>query len=171
VLPGSPAIDAIPVADCTYDDDGNPDTPDVSLATDQRGVSRPQGEACDIGGYEMEPGAPTTTTIPTTTTVPATTTVVPTTTTTTTLPPSFQGDVPMCKSKRGKQVTVLVPESKVQRSLDKGFFTRGECLDPANGRVLCKTKRGKRVNVLLPDSKVQRALDKGFFTRGECGTQ
>jgi hypothetical protein len=41
LLPGSPAIDAIPVASCT-------------LATDQRGVSRPQpaGGNCDIGAFE-----------------------------------------------------------------------------------------------------------------------
>ena len=47
----SPAIDMIPTADC-------------SVATDQRGVSRPQGSACDIGAFEREatagqsPGAP-----------------------------------------------------------------------------------------------------------------
>ncbi|MEX0992430.1 MAG: choice-of-anchor Q domain-containing protein [Solirubrobacterales bacterium] len=35
---GSPAIDAIPPSDCP--------------STDQRGVSRPQGEACDIGAFE-----------------------------------------------------------------------------------------------------------------------
>ena len=75
----------------------------------------------------------------------------------------------MCKSKRGRQLTVLVPSSKVQRSLDRGLTT-GECLDPTNGRVLCKTKRGKRVNVLLSDSRVQRALDKGLYTLGRCGT-
>jgi len=78
------------------------------------------------------------------------------------------GDVPMCKSKRGKEITVLVPLSRVQRLLDKGF-ARGECFNPTNGRVLCKTKRGKRVNILVPDSRVQRALDKGC-TLGECGT-
>ena len=75
----------------------------------------------------------------------------------------------MCKSKRGRQLTVLVPPSKMQRSLDRGF-TLGECDSPSNGRVLCKAKRGKRVNVLLPDIRVQRALDKGIFTVGECGT-
>ena len=48
LLPGSPAIDAIPVADCT-DPLGNP------ITTDQRGVDRPQGTACDIGAYEFEP--------------------------------------------------------------------------------------------------------------------
>jgi uncharacterized repeat protein (TIGR01451 family) len=37
--PGSPAIDAIPVQYC-------------SVATDQRGASRPQGLACDIGAHE-----------------------------------------------------------------------------------------------------------------------
>jgi len=52
-LPGSPALDAIPVADCTYDDDGDPGTPEVPLATDQRGVARPQGAGCDIGAFEQ----------------------------------------------------------------------------------------------------------------------
>jgi hypothetical protein len=52
LLPDSPAIDAVPVADCTYDDDGNPATPEVPLTSDQRGVARPQGSACDIGAYE-----------------------------------------------------------------------------------------------------------------------
>jgi large repetitive protein len=41
LLPGSPAIDG-------GDDDGCP-------STDQRGVSRPQGNACDIGAYELQP--------------------------------------------------------------------------------------------------------------------
>ena len=38
---GSPAIDAIPTDTC-------------SAQTDQRGVSRPQGDACDIGAFERE---------------------------------------------------------------------------------------------------------------------
>ena len=46
LLPGSPAIDAIPVADCT-DLDGHP------VATDQRGVARPRGAGCDIGSFEL----------------------------------------------------------------------------------------------------------------------
>ena len=46
LLPGSPAIDAIPVANCN-DWEGNP------VAVDQRGVARPQGAACDIGAYEF----------------------------------------------------------------------------------------------------------------------
>ncbi len=45
LLPDSPAIDAIPVAACT-DPESNP------VTTDQRGVYRPQGSACDIGAYE-----------------------------------------------------------------------------------------------------------------------
>ena len=45
LLPGSPAIDAIAVADCV-DLDGEP------VVTDQRGVARPQGVACDIGAFE-----------------------------------------------------------------------------------------------------------------------
>ena len=46
LLLGSPAIDHIPVADCT-DLDG------VPITTDQRGVARPQGAGCDIGAYEL----------------------------------------------------------------------------------------------------------------------
>ena len=41
LLPGSPAIDAGDDAVCP--------------ATDQRGVARPQGAACDIGAYEFQP--------------------------------------------------------------------------------------------------------------------
>ena len=48
LLPGSPAIDAAPFASCS-------DTSGARLATDQRGVTRPQpvGGACDIGAYEL----------------------------------------------------------------------------------------------------------------------
>jgi hypothetical protein len=46
--PGSIAINAIPAAEC-LDADGAP------LTTDQRGISRPQGSACDIGAVEVEP--------------------------------------------------------------------------------------------------------------------
>ena len=44
MLPGidSAVIDAIPLAACTQ-------------ATDQRGVSRPQGAGCDIGAVEILP--------------------------------------------------------------------------------------------------------------------
>jgi hypothetical protein len=41
LLAGSPAIDAA--------DDG------ICPATDQRGVTRPQGAACDVGAYEYMP--------------------------------------------------------------------------------------------------------------------
>jgi hypothetical protein len=41
LLPGSPAIDAIPAGAC-------------AVATDQRGVARPQGTGCDIGAFELE---------------------------------------------------------------------------------------------------------------------
>jgi predicted outer membrane repeat protein len=47
LLPGSVAIDVIPPAAC-LDPDGEP------LTSDQRGVSRPQGDACDIGAFELE---------------------------------------------------------------------------------------------------------------------
>jgi hypothetical protein len=52
LLPGSVAIDA--ATDCT-DYDGN------SLTTDQRGVARPQGPACDVGAFELEPALQDTT--------------------------------------------------------------------------------------------------------------
>lgn len=41
LLFGSPAMDGVPVSDCP-------------LNTDQRGVSRPKGMACDIGAFELE---------------------------------------------------------------------------------------------------------------------
>ena len=43
LLPGSPAIDHIPVENCT-------------VITDQRGIARPQGAGCDIGAFEANPG-------------------------------------------------------------------------------------------------------------------
>jgi hypothetical protein len=48
LLPTSPAVDAIPLSACT-DVVGNP------VTTDQRGVARPQGRACDIGAFELVP--------------------------------------------------------------------------------------------------------------------
>jgi hypothetical protein len=54
LLAGSPAIDAIPLADCT-DQASNP------LITDQRGFPRPDAgeDFCDIGAYEYQDTAPT----------------------------------------------------------------------------------------------------------------
>jgi hypothetical protein len=46
--PTSPAIDAIPVEECL-------DSEDMPLLTDQRGLERPQGSACDIGAVEFVP--------------------------------------------------------------------------------------------------------------------
>jgi hypothetical protein len=48
LLPASPAIDAGDPAGCTAQDR-------VPLTTDQRGVPRSQGTACDIGAYEAAP--------------------------------------------------------------------------------------------------------------------
>lgn len=50
--PGSPLIDAIPVASCQADGASG-------ITTDQRGVSRPQGPGCDIGAVEVEVPGPT----------------------------------------------------------------------------------------------------------------
>jgi hypothetical protein len=46
LLSGSPAVNAIPLTNCT-------DASGRVVATDQRGVTRPQGTACDIGAYEL----------------------------------------------------------------------------------------------------------------------
>ncbi|MGH6691927.1 MAG: choice-of-anchor Q domain-containing protein [Gammaproteobacteria bacterium] len=51
LLAGSPAIDQIPVDQCT----GGESFP---LLTDQQGVPRPQGAACDIGAFELVPAGP-----------------------------------------------------------------------------------------------------------------
>lgn len=57
LLSGSVAIDAAP--DCT-DVFGNPGSPKPGapralITSDQRGVGRPQGSACDVGAYEFVP--------------------------------------------------------------------------------------------------------------------
>jgi hypothetical protein len=49
--PSSPAIDAVPVGSCV-------DAEGLPVTTDQRGVRRPQGPACDIGAFEREPALP-----------------------------------------------------------------------------------------------------------------
>lgn len=52
LLDASPAIDAVPVPDCT-------DAAGVALVIDQRGEGRPQGPACDMGAFEhLPPGLP-----------------------------------------------------------------------------------------------------------------
>ncbi len=45
LLLGSPALDVVPLDKCIF-------------AADQRGVARPQGTACDIGAFELEPTDP-----------------------------------------------------------------------------------------------------------------
>ena len=49
LLPGSPAINAVPLANCTYYHDNNAATPPVPLDEDQRGVAAPR-EARAISG-------------------------------------------------------------------------------------------------------------------------
>jgi CSLREA domain-containing protein len=64
LLPGSPAIDAIPLGSCT-----DQSTPPNPITTDQRGYARPDpGDslpACDIGAYESGAIAPTPSPTPT----------------------------------------------------------------------------------------------------------
>ena len=45
LLAGSPALNAVPLTNCTT-------TAGTPLAIDQRGTARPQGPACDIGAFE-----------------------------------------------------------------------------------------------------------------------
>jgi hypothetical protein len=52
--PGSPAIDAGNPSGCSY-----PGLPFV-LMSDQRGITRPKGAACDIGAFERSPPSATT---------------------------------------------------------------------------------------------------------------
>jgi hypothetical protein len=49
LLPTSPAVDAIPVSPVNY----CTDTIGMPITTDQRGITRPQGPACDIGAFEL----------------------------------------------------------------------------------------------------------------------
>lgn len=49
LLEASPAIDAIPISPVNYCAETDGTTP---IATDQRGVARPVGPACDIGAFE-----------------------------------------------------------------------------------------------------------------------
>jgi hypothetical protein len=46
LLPDSPAMDAVPIADCT-------DAQDQPLLIDQRGSVRPVGSGCEIGAWEL----------------------------------------------------------------------------------------------------------------------
>jgi hypothetical protein len=48
---GSPAVDHANPAGCT-------DSTNTLLTVDQRGMTRPQGVACDVGAYELQPVAP-----------------------------------------------------------------------------------------------------------------
>lgn len=51
LVSGSAALDAVPVAACTLADGTTP------LTTDQRGITRPQGAACDTGAFELAQSA------------------------------------------------------------------------------------------------------------------
>jgi hypothetical protein len=64
--PGSPLIDAIPIASCQANGA-------AAITTDQRGVTRPQRAGCDIGAVEVESIAPPVPPTPT----PAPVTAVP----------------------------------------------------------------------------------------------
>jgi len=112
------------------------------------------------------PATPTPTPSPTPASTPTPTptpspTAAPTPTSTPTPTPLPLGDVPMCRSRLGKQITVLVPPSKVPTLLAKGL-TVGECADATNGVVMCKSRRGKMTSVVVPHSKVQRSLARGL---------
>ncbi|HXQ59097.1 MAG TPA: choice-of-anchor Q domain-containing protein [Acidimicrobiales bacterium] len=50
-VPGSPLVDAIPIAQCQADGA-------AGITVDEIGTSRPQGSGCDIGAIELEPALP-----------------------------------------------------------------------------------------------------------------
>ncbi|MGA9720945.1 MAG: choice-of-anchor Q domain-containing protein, partial [Candidatus Binatus sp.] len=88
LLASSAAVDAVPVTPTDYCTAIDGTTP---IDTDQRGTSRPQGSACDIGAFELVPTSPTPTATATATatatptkTSTATATATPTTTATAT---------------------------------------------------------------------------------------
>jgi hypothetical protein len=51
LLLSSPAVNAIPISECT-------DVDSLAVTTDQRGISRPQGSACDMGAFEASANTP-----------------------------------------------------------------------------------------------------------------
>jgi hypothetical protein len=53
LLPGSPAVGAIPFAVCT-----DQSSPPMQITTDQRGYLRPVGKPCDIGPFQLNGIAP-----------------------------------------------------------------------------------------------------------------
>jgi hypothetical protein len=53
LLPPSPAVDAIPLG--ILSQDGTLELCSLLGSTDQRGVARPQGPACDVGAFELVP--------------------------------------------------------------------------------------------------------------------
>jgi predicted outer membrane repeat protein len=102
--------DAIDRGSCTLD-----------ITTDQRGMARPQGDACDIGAVERAPNDGTTTTSVTSTTVSTTTSVTSTTMSSTT------------------SVTSTTATSTTTTTLSSG----GACADPV-GIVVVKAMAEKR---------------------------
>jgi hypothetical protein len=110
---------------------------------------------------------PTASPTPTPTPTPSpTATPTPTPTPSPTPTPLPLGDVPMCKLKRGKEMTVLAPPSRVPTLLAKGL-TPGECRAAVNGLVMCKSRHGKLTSLVVPHRRVQRSLDQGM-TLGVC---
>jgi len=81
LLASSAAVDAVPLTPTNYCTAIDGTTP---IATDQRGVTRPQGSACDIGAFELVPAATPTATATATATSTRTATATPTATATAT---------------------------------------------------------------------------------------
>jgi hypothetical protein len=146
---------------------GTPTAPPVPTPTPiSPPTPTPQATATPTPTPTPTPTAtPSATPSPTPTATPSAT-ATPTATPALTPTPLPLGKIPMCKLKRGKEMSVLVPPSKVQRSLDKGL-TIGECPVATNGVVMCRSKRGKLTSVVVPHRRVQRSLDKGI-TLGVC---
>ena len=120
----SPAVD---VADC------------AGRTVDQRGVARPQQNACDAGAYEYQPPPPEPT--PTATpTAPPTTTPVPTATPT---PPPVRNQSVAATPVRGT-VLVKLPRTSKFVPLDASVIGNGSEVDTRKGRVEITTSTGEK---------------------------
>jgi CSLREA domain-containing protein len=133
---GGPTPTRLPAAGSPAIDRG-PATASGCLATDQRGVTRPQGSACDIGAVEVAVAPPSPPPLPpaTTPTPPNTDPPPPDTGTTPTLPPPVVGRSVNLRLSRGT-VRFKLPSGRVvlRLALDRQVPV-GTLIDATNGRV------------------------------------
>jgi hypothetical protein len=148
LLSGSPAIDTIPagVNGCG-----------TTLTSDQRGVSRPQGPACDTGAFELDT-IPPVITVPANITVPATSQAGATVSYTASANDAVDGPVPVtCTPASGSTfpigtITVNCSASDKAGNIGHASFTvtvtAGDTTAPTTPTNLATPIRGKTTMVL-----------------------